>query len=304
MLKSFDEIRDTIQQFSRKRTISIAMADDESVLEAVKRVDAAGIADSLLVGDETRIRKIAAQIGYTPKPGQIIPVTGEGQIALRAVELVRNGRADILMKGHISTPILMKAVLDKEKGLRTGEVLSHVAVAEIPSYPKLLAVSDGGINILPDLETKESILRNMLQVLYQLRIKTPRIALLCPIEKVNPKIAETVDAAELQRRAQKGAYGPALIEGPIAMDVALSAAAARRKGLSSKIAGNTDALLVPNITTGNALIKVLMRLIEARVGGVVVGARVPIILLSRSDTPGEKLDSIALSILVSDYSNL
>jgi len=196
--------------------------------------------------------------------------------------------------------VLMKAVLNKETGLRKGDVLSHVAVAEVPTYHRLILFSDCGINIAPDLETKKAILRNIIAVAKGLGIEVPNIAALCPIERVNPKIQETVDAAALQEMAENGEFGDIVLEGPIAMDVALSSKAAELKGIKSKIAGKTDAFLVPNISCGNAVVKVLMLVVNAKAGGLVVGAKVPIILLSRSDRPEEKLNSIVLSILVSD----
>ena len=300
MLKSFTDIYQAVQQLDHVRTISVAMADDESVLSALRDAEAQNICHAMLVGDPQKIRTVAGQVDYPLREDRIVAADNDVEIAQRAVDLVRSGAAEILMKGHISTPILMKAVLDRETGLRKGDVLSHVAVAEIPTYPKLFLLSDGGINILPDLEKKEAILQNILSVSRQLGIDHPKVAALGPIEKVNPKIPETVDAAELQKNAQAGKYGNILLEGPIAMDVALSAEAAQRKGITSQIAGDADIFLVPDITCGNVAIKVLMRLANAKVGGVVVGAKVPIILLSRSDKPEEKLNSISLSILLGD----
>lgn len=300
VIKKFEEIYEAVQNLGQKKTISVAMADDVSVLEAVKVADEKGVAKFLLVGNQLKVKMIASQVGYDLKDEDIIPAYTDEEIASKSVELVRRGKAEILMKGHISTPILMKAVLNKETGLRTGNVLSHVAVAEVSTYHKLILLSDGGINILPDLETKIAILNNMVFVTNRLGIVRPNIAALCPIEKVNPKIQETVDAAELQEMSERGEFGEIVLEGPIAMDVALSAKAAERKGIKSRIAGKTDAFLVPNITTGNAVIKVLMFLANAKIGGLVIGAKVPIILLSRSDKPEEKLNSIALSIMVSD----
>ena len=299
MIKTFEEIYEAVQNLGQKKTISVAMAEDFSVLEAVKVAEEKGVSKFLLVGDQEKTKKIASQVGYDVKDEDIIPAYNDEEIASKSVELIREGKAEILMKGHISTPILMKAVLNKETGLRTGNVLSHVAVVEVSAYPRLILLSDGGINIIPDLEAKKLILDNMITVAYRLGIVKPNIAALCPIEKVNPKIQETVDATELQKMAENGEFGNVILEGPIAMDVALSAKAAERKGIKSRIAGKTDAFLVPNITSGNAVIKVLMLLANAKVGGLVIGAKVPIILLSRSDKPEEKLNSIALSILAS-----
>jgi len=300
MLKTYAEIFEKVQLRQRRKRISVAMADDPSVLAALKDVEQKGIAESILIGNPIRIRALAEELHFPVSEKQIVPAIKDEEIAALAVEQIRQGRADILMKGHIATPILMKAVLDRDKGLRKGDVLSHVAVVEIPTYPKFLIMGDGGINITPDLETKKAILNNMLQVCQKLQIACPKVAVLCPIEKVNPKIPETVDAAELHKLAEAGQFGKVILEGPIAMDVALSAEAAAKKGIKSTIAGQTDVVLVPNITCGNAMIKILMCLTKSRVGGLVVGATVPIILLSRSDNPEEKFDSILLAILIAD----
>lgn len=300
MLFTYEDIFHAVEARKRRRTIAIAMAEDRSVLEACKNVQEQGLAHTLLVGNPDKIKPIAEAVGLKLNPDTIIPAFTEEENAIRAVQAVREGQADILMKGHISTPVLMKAVLQRDTGLRKGDILSHVAVAEVATYPRLLLLTDGGINILPDLETKKAILRNALGVAVKLGIEQPHVAVLCPIEKVNPKIPETLDAAELQRLGEQGEFGNTIVEGPIATDVALSAQAAERKGIASRVAGKTDLILVPNITCGNAFIKVLMFLANAKVGGVVVGAQVPIILLSRADNPEEKLYSIALALVLSD----
>lgn len=299
MIKSFQEIKEKITHIKHIKKISIAKAESESVIRAIMEVEKLNIAKGIFVGDAEKIKAIAKNLDYKIDEDAIIHETDDCLVAKKAVELVNDGKADVLMKGQISTPTLMKAVLDREKGLRTGEVLSHVAVAEVPTYEKLLVFSDGGINIHPDLETKKSILRSIIAMNHAFEIDKPRIGALCAIEKVNPKMPETLDAAELQKLCEAGEFGEAIVEGPIAMDVALCAKAAVKKGIDSKVAGAIDGFLVPNITAGNGLIKILMKLAHAKVGGIVVGAKVPIILLSRSDTASEKLNSISLAILLS-----
>ncbi len=299
MLKNYQDIKEKVINIKELKKIVIANPDSFSVIRALKEVEKYNIAEGLYVGNAENIKSIAKDMDFEIDDSRIYNVTDEKAIAKKSIELIRSGQGDVLMKGMVSTPVLMKAVLDKENGLRTGEVLSHVAVASIPTYHKMLIFSDGGININPDLKTKESIIRSIIQMTKALEIETPKIGCLCPIEKVNPKIQETVDADQLQKMAETGIFGDVIIEGPIAMDVALSSKAATKKGLASKIAGDIDAFLVPNISTGNAVIKILLQLGNAKVGGLVVGARVPIILLSRSDSAEEKLNSIALSILVS-----
>ncbi len=299
MLKNYQDIKEKVINIKELKKIVIANPDSFSVIRAFKEVEKYNIAEGLYVGNAENIKSIAKDMDFEIDDSRIYNVTDEKAIEKKSIELIRSGQGDVLMKGMVSTPVLMKAVLDKENGLRTGEVLSHVAVASIPTYHKMLIFSDGGININPDLKTKESIIRSIIQMTKALEIETPKIGCLCPIEKVNPKIQETVDADQLQKMAETGKFGDVIVEGPIAMDVALSSKAADKKGLTSKIAGDIDAFLVPNISTGNAVIKILLQLGNAKVGGLVVGARVPIILLSRSDSAEEKLNSIALSILVS-----
>ncbi len=299
MLKTYSEIFEKVKKNARRPTIAVALAEDKSVMEAIKVLSANDIARVILTGNPKKIKSYAEQVGYPIKEDEVIPAFSEEEGATRAVELVRLGRAEILMKGHITTPALMKAVLDKEKGLRSGDLLSHITVVAVSNYHKLLMVTDGGVNIAPDLEKKKAIINNAIIFAKKLEITRPKIAVLAPIEKVNPKIPETVDAMTLQEMAERGEFGSAIVEGPVAADVALSARAAERKGLHSRIAGDTDIILVPGITCGNAIIKFLMLLAKAEVGGVVVGGRVPIVLLSRSDEPAEKLNSTLLALLMS-----
>jgi len=299
MIKTYQELKEKIIHLKDLKKISIAKAESESVIRAIMEVEKLHIAKGIFVGDSQKIKAIADQLNYNIDDEAIIHEPDEVKAAETAVRLINEGKADVLMKGQISTPIIMKAVLNKEKGLRTGEVLSHVAVAEVPAYDKLMVISDGGINILPDLETKKSILRSIISLTKALGNEAPKIGALCAIEKINPKMPETEDAAALQKMCEAGEFGDAIVEGPIAMDVAMVSKAAVKKGIDSKISGDVDALLMPNITTGNALLKTLMILANSKVGGVVVGAKVPIILLSRADTANEKLNSISLAILLS-----
>ena len=299
MIKTYSEIFEKVKKNARRQTIAVALAEDKSVMEAIKVLSANDIARVILTGNPKKIKSYAEQVGYPIKEDEIISAFSEEEGATRAVELVHLGKAEILMKGHITTPALMKAVLDKEKGLRRSGLLSHITVVAVPNYHKLLMVTDGGVNIAPDLEKKKAIINNAIIFAKKLEITRPKIAVLAPIEKVNPKIPETVDAMTLQEMAERGEFGSAIVEGPVAADVALSARAAERKGLPSRIAGDTDIILVPGITCGNAIIKFLMLLAKAEVGGVVVGGRVPIVLLSRSDEPAEKLNSTLLALLMS-----
>ncbi|HDN59200.1 MAG TPA: phosphate butyryltransferase [Candidatus Marinimicrobia bacterium] len=296
MVKTFDDIRKLAKKRGKK-VISIAMPESLSILEAVKELKEEGMIDAVLVGDSENIKKLLDDVRLDIDRKNIIHATDPVEAGYLSVQAIKDGAADILMKGRIPTPDLMKAVLDKEKGLRKGNLLSHVAVAEAPNYDRLLIVSDGGINIRPDVEKKIQIIKNAIVLAKSLGIAHPKIGILCPIERVNPKIPETVDAAELVKLTEKGEFGDVSLEGPIAMDVILSEEAAAKKGIESKIAGKTDIIIVHDVTTGNAILKTLIWLVGAKVGGVVLGAKVPIVLLSRSDTKKEKMLSMLLSIV-------
>lgn len=298
MVRTFDDVKKLARE-KGKKVISIALPESHSILEAVKELKDENMIEAVLVGNSEKIKQMLEEIGLDIPNENIIHAADPVEAGYLSVQAVREGRANILMKGRISTPDLMKAVLDKEKGLRKGTLLSHVAVAESPNYSRLLMVSDGGINIRPDVEKKIQIIKNAITLAKGLGVTHPNIGILGPIERVNPKIPETVDAAELVRLAEKGEFGDVSLEGPIAMDVILSAEAAAKKGIESKIAGETDIVIVHDVTTGNAILKTLIWLVGAKVGGVVLGAKVPIVLLSRSDTKKEKMLSMILSAVLS-----
>jgi phosphate butyryltransferase len=278
------------------RRIAVCAAEHQEVLEAVDKARSLGIASSILVGNEAAIRRELAALGMDAADYEIIDVPTAAEAATTAVRLVADGKADILMKGLIDTNILLHAVLDKEHGLRMGKVLSHVALFELHHYDKLLAMTDGGINIAPDVDTKEEIIRNSLQVTRALGIETAKVAVVAAKEKVSPKMQATVDAAELRTRHIEGA----LVDGPFAIDNAINREAARTKGITSEVAGDCDVLLMPQIESGNVFYKALVFLGHAWVAGIVVGARRPIVLTSRVDTEQAKLLSIALAMLVAD----
>jgi phosphate butyryltransferase len=213
---------------------------------------------------------------------------------------VRDGQADLLMKGKISTGTLITAVLDKETGLRGGRLLSQVIIFEVPGFDRLMFMSDAAISIAPTIEQKADICRNAIDVARALGIARPNVAVLCALEHVNPDMPATVDAAALAAMNRRGQITDAYVEGPIALDVPLSRFAAERKGIESPIIENTDVFIVPNIEAGNILYRAILYFAKGESGGVVVGARVPIILLSRAETPETKIRSIAIGILVAD----
>lgn len=292
MLKSFSEVLAAAKQGPR-RTIAVAVAQDADVLAAIKDAQQAGIAQAILVGDADKIRSIAKEIGFDISSLEILDEKDNIKAAKLAVSLVREGRAQMLMKGLIGTADILRAVLDKEDGLRTGRMLSHVAVLEVPTYHKLLFMSDGGQNIAPDLMQKAEITQNAVDIARALGIETPKVAALAALELVNPKMQATVDAAELQAMAERGEIKNCIIKGPIAFDGAISAEAAEHKGIKSEVCGDVDVLIVPYIEVGNVLYKTLVYLANTKVAGLIAGAAAPIVLTSRSDSHEAKLLSIA-----------
>lgn len=276
--------------------ISVAVAQDREVLEAVKLAYDEGIASAILVGDAKQIKLLAEEAGL-PSDVRIVNETDNALAALKAVSLVHNGEAQVLMKGLINSSEFLRAVLNKDAGLRTGRLLSHLAVFEIPGQEKLLFVTDGGMNIAPSLEEKKDILINAMLALNDMGLVKPHVAVLTANELVNPKMPATVDAKALADMSISGALPPGIVEGPIALDVAVSAEAARHKNIASQVAGKVDLMLVPNIETGNAIGKTLIYYAGAKMAGLVLGAATPVIMTSRAETAEGKLNSIALACL-------
>jgi len=298
MIKSFSEIVERAKKLGRT-TVSVAVAQDMDILMAVKAAYDEGIADAILVGDAALIRPLAEKAGL-PEDICIIDEPDTDKAALKAVSLVREGKAGILAKGLINTSNFLRAALNEECGLRTGKILSHLTAYEIPGVKKLLFQSDGGVNIAPNLEQKKAILINSLEALKTLGIDMPKVAVLAANEQVNPKMPATVDAKALVDMAKAGELPPCIIEGPIAMDVAASREAAEHKGIESEVSGDADFYLVPNIEAGNLVGKALVCYAKAKIGGVILGATHPMVLVSRSDSAEAKLYSIALACLIAN----
>jgi len=281
-----------------RRIVAVAAADDEDVLSAIKEAKTHEIADSILIGDTEKIKRLAGDIGLNLNDAELIDEPDAVQSAKIAVKLVRDKKAHVLMKGKVSTAHVLRAVLDNSQGLRTGKLLSHVAILEVPTYHKLLFLSDGAQNIAPDLKQKAMITQNAVDVAKALGIKTPKAAILTALELVNPKMPSTVDAFELQKMALRGEISDCIIHGPLAFDCAISAVAARQKGIESQVTGEVDVLIVPNIETGNVLYKALVYLAKAKVGGLILGASAPVVLTSRTDSAESKLFSIACACII------
>lgn len=297
MIRTFNEILAAVQDLEKKKVV-VASAEDDAVLEAVKGCSEKKLADFILVGDQAKIEQIAKDLEMDLSPFTLIDEPDPKRAAYESVKFVAAGMADVLMKGQINTALLLRAVLDKEFGLRSGRVLSHVAVLEVPSYDQLLMITDGGMNILPTLEQKCDILHNAAEVARALRIEQPKAAALAAVETVQENMLATVEAALLAKMSDRGQLKDVLVDGPLAFDNAISRIAAKHKNIESPVAGQADILLVPNIETGNALTKGLVYFAKAKVAGLVVGAKKPIVVTSRSDTYEAKILSVALGVLM------
>lgn len=300
VIRNFEEMMEHIPSL-RKMKLAVAAAQDADVLTAVENARNMGIIDGILVGDGAKIREIAHTCGVDIAKYEVVDISDLSEAARTAVSYVSSGKADFLMKGIIGTADLLKAVLDKEIGLRTGSLLSHVMVYSVPTYHKLIFLTDGGVMTYPDLGQKAQIIQNAVRVTKALGISPAKVAPLCAVEVVNPDMQATLDAAALAKMSQRGQIKDCIIDGPLALDSVISAEAAKHKGISSPVSGDADVLLVPNIESGNLLGKSLTYLASAKSAGVIMGARCPIVLVSRADTSEMKLYSIALGCIVSGY---
>ncbi len=252
----------------------------------------------VLVGSEPKIRGLAETLKLDLGTIEIVDIDNSRLAAIRAVEMARKGEVQMLMKGSLHTDELMGAVVSREGGLRTGRRISHVFALDVPSYHKTLFVTDAAVNIQPDLETKISILQNAIDMMVTLEVVNPKVAILSAVESVNPAIPSTLDAAALCKMVDRGQITGAIVDGPLAFDNAISSDAARIKKITSKVAGDPDLLMVPNLEAGNILFKELQYLAGALAAGVVVGAKVPIVLTSRADGELARMASCALGVLL------
>ncbi|MBQ4578368.1 MAG: phosphate butyryltransferase [Clostridia bacterium] len=278
--------------------VAVAAAHDTAVIEAVSAAKKEGIVIPILVGHVPEIEKMITDVGEDPADYEIVPAESDVDCAKAAVRLVTEGRAHFLMKGILGTADLMRAVLDKEANLRTDSLLSHVMLFETPGYHKMILMSDGGMNTFPDLDKKVQILDNAAGVLHKLGYERIHAACVCGAETVNPKIQSTVDAFELTKMTEKWQKYNMDVIGPVSVDLALSKDACAHKHFDAPGAGDADLLLVTNYEMGNAIYKTALCLTGCRAAGLIIGARVPIILVSRSDSADSKLASIALGAVI------
>lgn len=300
MITNFDQLVDVVKK-RPKKTIAVAMAEESDALAAVSHASREGIADAVLVGNKEKIKEISDKHEIEISNFDVIPADSENQSVVIAKQLVRERLADALMKGKCSTATLLKAVLDKKQGVRSpNQLLSHFAVFQVSLYPKLLFMTDGGMNIAPDLNTKIAIIENAIEAVRCFDIEKPKVALIAAIEKVNhDSMPCTVDYAVISKMAQRGQIKGAIVDGPLALDNAISPKSCKVKGINSPIDGEADILIMPAIEAGNVFYKALNYLTESRTAGVILGAKVPIILTSRADDQDTKFLSIAVAMITS-----
>lgn len=296
-MKSFTDILREAQKCPPKK-VAIAVAQDGEVIEAAKECQDDGIADMVLIGDAAEIIRIAAERNIDVNDFTVINEPEKDDAVKRAVQMVHSGEADMVMKGSVNSPSILSMVLDKNIGLRTGNFLSHVAVFEAPGYNRLMLMTDAGMNIKPTFVQKVDMVKNAVSVAKSLRIENPKVAIISHMEFVNPGMTSSVDAGMLSKMAERGQIKDCIVDGPLALDLALSKEAARAKGVKSPVAGQADILVLDNIDAANVLYKALVFLGGAKITGLIVGASAPIILTSRADSSEAKLVSVAIGVLM------
>ena len=299
MSKNFDDLLSRVKECKRKK-VSVAVAQDEPVLEAIKAAKEQGIADAILVGDKNKIKEIADSIGMDITQFEVIHEPDVKKAALFAIQLVSSGRADMVMKGLVDTATFLRSVLNKEVGLRTGKVMSHVSVFEIEGFDRLIFLTDAAFNTYPDLKAKVQIVQNSVSVAHACGIECPKVAPVCAVEVVNPDMPATIDASLLSKMNDRGQIKGCVVDGPLALDNALSEEAAHHKGLTGPVAGKADVIMLPNIETANVMYKTLTYTSNSRNGGILVGTSAPVILTSRADSFETKVNSIALAAVVAE----
>lgn len=293
-IKSLDIFLD-IAKSKPKRKIAVAAAEDSHVLGAIKEAVAESIVEPILVGNIAKIKEIASGIGFNLNGIEMVEENDIKKACRKAVEIVRAGDANIIMKGLVSTADFLRAVLNKEAGLRKGDMLSHVGFFDPKAYHKVVAITDAAQNIAPTLQEKITIINNAVDVFNHVGFPNPKIALLGAVEVVNPKMESTLDAAAITQMNRRNQIKGCLIDGPLAFDNAINKEAAEHKGIVSEVAGDADMLFVPNIEVGNVLYKSFTYFGGANVAAMIMGATVPIVLTSRADSDRSKLLSVALA---------
>ena len=278
--------------------LAVAVAQDSYVLDAVVQAAELGIVAPVLVGDREQIEQILVDLKADPRAYRIVDEADKTEACMIAARLVRDGEADFLMKGIVDTAVIMRAILNRDNGLRTGRMISDVLALEIEGYDHLFLVTDPAMSIAPTLEQKADLVRNAVDIAHALGNDNPKVAVLAAVEKVNEKMPCTVDAAELEAMNERGELEGCVVQGPLQFDNAVSVEAAKHKGIAGKVAGNADIMLVPDIEAGNMLVKAAEFFGHAKKAGVIVGAKAPVALTSRASSAESKLYTIAIARLV------
>ena len=297
MFRNLDELVQSATSKGPTR-IAVAAGHDPDVIEALKQAQELGLAEGILIGDGKKIRSMTEEIGFELSDHQLIDEPDDAKAARKAIDLIRKNEAKLLMKGKINTAALIRAVLDREAGLRTGRLLSQVIVFQVPGLDRLMVMTDAAINVAPTLAQKAEISRNAIEVAHAIGIPEPNVAILCALEFVNPDMPATMDAAGLTLMNRRGQLTGGYVEGPIALDVPLSQFAASRKGIESPLVENTNVFIAPDIEAANILYRSILYFAGGESGGIVVGAKVPLVLLSRAESPETKICSMAIGTLL------
>jgi phosphate butyryltransferase len=293
-LRRLDELI-VLARKRKKRRLVVAAAEDVHVLQAVCKATTEKIVEPVLIGDKSQIHKILNNLNTNPATFELIDEQDPESACSKAVSLIKNMQAEILMKGLVATAPFLKAILNKEDGIRKQELLSHFALFEIPAYHKLLGITDAAINICPDLGEKVSIIKNAIEVYHRLGIQKPKVAVIGPLEVVNPKIESTVHASMLAMMNKQNQIEGCIIDGPLALDNAVSKEAAELKGIKSEVAGDADIIMTPDLNSGNILYKSLIFLGNSISAAIIMGASSPVVLTSRADSETSKYMSIVLA---------
>lgn len=283
---NFTELKASLSQ-QKKRTAAVVCAQDETTLKALEQCKEQ--VNAILIGEKKKIQEL------TDLPYEIVDEEDLLTAAQKGVQLVREGRADFLVKGKLDTSVILKAVVNKEHGLRTGRLMSHLAFLELPGYNKLVVLTDSGMVIRPNLEQKKEILQNAVETLQKMGYEEPKVGLLAAVEKVNPQMPETLDAKELTTWNREGKIEGCYVEGPLSYDILMSPESAKKKGYESEIVGDADILMVGDMATGNILGKALTVTAKGKMAGIIVGAGAPVALTSRGSKLEEKVNSILLA---------
>ena len=294
MIKNFEQLKEMLKAMPVKRKVAVVPAQDEHTLEAISHAYRDGMVEPVLIGDEPKIREILAQIGTDADKMTIIHVEDPTEAIQKAADMARDGEVDCIMKGKTETGALMKVLVNRERGIRKNDTMSLLAFMESPNYHKVFAITDVGLLTYPSKDQKKAAIQNAVEAFHALGVEQPKVAILAAVEKVNPKMKETVEAAEIKEEGVEGC----IIEGPISYDLTMDPASAPIKGYVSPVAGDADLLVVPDIVSGNIAAKTITVIGGGRTGGVVLGAKVPVLLVSRAASADDQYMSIVIAALV------